>query len=59
MRPAHTIARFRKDESGASMVEYGVAELVVAAIGAGAMTALGGPASASITAACATLGVPC
>ena len=47
------------DESGASMVEYGVAVLVVAAIGVGTMTILGGTASTSVTAACATFGVAC
>ena len=59
MKPAHIFARFRTDESGASMVEYGVAVLVVAATGVGAITVLGGTASTSITAACATLGVAC
>ena len=59
MMPAHIFARFCRDESGASMVEYGVAVLVVVAIGVGAMTVLGGTASTSIAAACTTLGVVC
>lgn len=46
------LAHFRKNESGASMVEYGVALLVVASIGAGAMTILGGEVDANVTAAC-------
>ncbi len=35
MKLAKLISRFRKSESGASMVEYGVALLVVSAIGIG------------------------
>ena len=53
------LARFQKDEDGASMVEYGVALLVVAAIGIGAMTILGGQVAANVTAACAAFGVIC
>ena len=59
MKPARVCSRFWKDESGASMVEYGVAVLVVAAIGVGTMTILGGTASTGVTAACATFGVAC
>lgn len=43
---------FKKDESGASMVEYGVALLVVAAIGIGLMNTLGTVTSANVQAAC-------
>jgi Flp pilus assembly pilin Flp len=46
------IARFRKSESGASMVEYGMALLVIAAIGAAAMTTLGGAVAANVGTAC-------
>ena len=59
MRLANILLHFHNEEAGASMVEYGVAVLVVAAIGAGAMTTLGGTASTSITSACAVLGAAC
>ena len=42
MKLLNILARFRKSESGASMVEYGVALLVVTAIGVAAMATLGG-----------------
>lgn len=47
---------FGADESGASMVEYGIALLVVAALGVGAMTILGGEVAANVTSACAAFG---
>ena len=59
MKLLNILARFRKDESGASMVEYGVALLVIAAIGVGAMTILGNAVSANVTAACTALSVVC
>lgn len=59
MKLLNILARFRKSESGASMVEYGVALLVIAAIGVGAMTTLGGAVSANVTSACTALGVVC
>ncbi|MCK0104209.1 Flp family type IVb pilin [Pseudohalocynthiibacter sp. F2068] len=54
-----TVKSFCKDESGASMVEYGVALLVVSAIGVTAMTTLGGGVSANVTTACTAIGVTC
>ena len=51
--------KFAKDESGAAMVEYGVALMVVAAIGATAMSTLGGGVSANVTSACSAIGVVC
>lgn len=53
------VARFNKDESGASMVEYGVALLVVVAIGVTAMSVLGGGVYANIQTACAMFGLSC
>jgi Flp pilus assembly pilin Flp len=52
-------ARFLNDEDGASMVEYGVALLVVAAIGVTAMTLLGGAVLANVQTACAAFGIVC
>ena len=43
---------FAKKEDGASMVEYGLALLVVAGIGVTAMQALGTNTSANVDAAC-------
>jgi Flp pilus assembly pilin Flp len=40
------VSRFSKEESGAAMVEYAVALLVVTAIGIGVMSAIGGNAGA-------------
>lgn len=48
-------ARFAKDESGAAMVEYAVALLVVTAIGIATMTAIGGNASQLTSATCVGL----
>lgn len=59
MKLVKLVNRFCKEESGASMVEYGVALLVVAAIGATAMTTLGGAISTNLTAACTAIGVTC
>ncbi len=39
---AKHLSRVLKDEAGATLVEYGVALLVVIIVGAGAITALGG-----------------
>ena len=50
------VKRFIKEDSGASMVEYGVALLVVAAIGVGAMSFLGGQVDANVQTACDALG---
>ncbi len=49
------VGRFRRDEDGASMVEYAVALLVVTAIGVTAMSALGDAAEANVN--CATAAV--
>jgi pilus assembly protein Flp/PilA len=49
------VSRFSKEESGAAMVEYAVALLVVTAIGIGTMTAIGGNASALTDATCTGL----
>ncbi len=46
---------FLKNESGASMVEYAVALLVVTGIGVGIMTQLGDEVDTKVTDACATL----
>lgn len=56
MKLLKILARFRKSESGASMVEYGVALLVVTAIGVTAMTVLGGLVDAQVDGAITTLG---
>ena len=50
---------FITDECGASMVEYGVALMIVVTIGTTAMSVLGGGVSAQVTSACATIGTPC
>lgn len=53
----HTaINRFLKDESGASMVEYGVALLVVAAVGVTAMNTLGTVTQGAVSTACTAMG---
>ncbi len=52
-----TVKHFVKDESGASMVEYGVALLVVVAIGVTLMTALGDGVAANVALACEAIGV--
>ena len=54
-----TVKHFSKDECGASMVEYGVALMIVVTIGTTAMSVLGGGVSAQVTSACATIGTPC
>lgn len=50
-----SIARFSKEESGAAMVEYAVALLVVTGIGIGAMATIGADAGALVGDACSTL----
>lgn len=49
------LKRFLSNESGASMVEYGVALLVVTAIGISAMSILGGEVAGNVGQACDTL----
>jgi pilus assembly protein Flp/PilA len=46
------LKKFVGDESGASMVEYGLALLVVTGIGVGAMQALGTNTGTIVTGAC-------
>ena len=50
---------FIKDDSGAAIVEYGLALLVVAAIAAGAFTALGTTTNTNVQAACTAVGATC
>ncbi|MBU3261950.1 Flp family type IVb pilin [Roseovarius sp. PS-C2] len=47
---------FVKDESGAAIVEYGLALLVVASITVGAFQYLGNTTDTNVTGACAALG---
>ncbi|WP_235216115.1 Flp family type IVb pilin [Ruegeria halocynthiae] len=48
--------KFVKEESGAAIVEYGLALLVVASIAVGAFTYLGTETNNNVTAACTALG---
>lgn len=48
--------RFIRDESGAAIVEYGLALLVVASIAVGAFSYLGTETNNNVTAACTALG---
>ena len=47
---------FAKDESGAAIVEYGLALLVVASITAGAFTYLGTETNSNVSDACLAVG---
>ena len=49
------IKRFKKEESGAAMVEYAIALLVAAAIGTATFTTMGTQAATNATAACGAL----
>lgn len=49
------LKKFAKDESGAAIVEYGLALMVVAAIGATAFTTLGGYVNDNVDEACAAM----
>ena len=49
------IKRFKKEESGAAMVEYAIALVVAAAIGVGTFTTMGDQAAENATAACGAL----
>ncbi len=55
MRMFKALRGFTKDESGASMVEYGLALLVVAGIGVTAMNALGTGTKGNVDAACSVV----
>ncbi|MAQ83443.1 MAG: Flp family type IVb pilin [Maritimibacter sp.] len=59
MKIVKKIKLFSKDESGAAIVEYGLALLVVASIGVGAFSALGTTTDANVDAACAAVGATC
>lgn len=59
MTPVRILLRFRGDEAGASMVEYGVALLVIIAIGTAGMTALGSAVFLGISDACSATGTSC
>ena len=48
--------RFSRDESGAAIVEYGLALLVVGSIAVGAFTFLGTTTNTNVQGACAALG---
>ena len=50
------LKKFVKEESGAAIVEYGLALLVVASIAVGAFTYLGDQTDAHVTGACKALG---
>ena len=50
------LKKFIKEESGAAIVEYGLALLVVASITVGAFQYLGTTTDANVTGACAALG---
>ena len=47
---------FRKSESGATLVEYGVALLLAIVLGGGALVALANQTGVNMTAACTELG---
>ncbi|MBO6852180.1 MAG: Flp family type IVb pilin [Marivivens sp.] len=49
------MSRFRRDESGATIVEYGVALLIVIAIGTVTIGAIGGEVSSIFSSALAML----
>ena len=50
------IFKFLKDDSGAAIVEYGLALLVVGSIAVGAFTFLGTTTAGNIDSACQALG---
>ncbi len=49
-----SLKAFLRTESGASMVEYGMAILVISSIGVLGMTTLGGVSRSQVDTACAT-----
>ena len=53
------LKRFSKDESGAAIVEYGLALLVVAGIAVGAFGALGTTTNTNVGSACTAIGATC
>lgn len=52
MKLLKAMKRFSKDESGAAIVEYGIALLVVGALGVGVFQTIGDATSDSVDAAC-------
>lgn len=50
------LSKFIRNESGAAIVEYGLALLVVGSIAVGAFTFLGTTTNTNVTGACAALG---
>ena len=59
IRLSDIASRFFQDETGASMVEYGIALFVIIAIGAAVMTLLGGAVASQISNTCTVLGFFC
>ena len=53
------IKKFVKDDSGAAIVEYGLALLVVGALGVGAFQALGSQTATNVAGACTAIGTSC
>ncbi len=51
--------KFAKNESGAAIVEYGLALLVVASIAVGAFSALGTTTNTNVSSACSAIGATC
>lgn len=52
-------ARFRKDEKGVTLVEYGIALTLAVAVGTGALAALGGAVDGEMDAACGVMSATC
>lgn len=55
MRILESIRSFVAEQSGASMVEYGVALIVVVAIGVVAMNGLGGKVKSNVETSCSVI----
>ena len=53
------LKKFVRDESGAAIVEYGLALLVVAGIAVGAFGALGTTTNTNVQSACTAVGATC
>ena len=53
------LKKFLKNESGAAIVEYGLALLVVAGIAVGAFNALGTTTNTNVQSACDAVGAVC
>ncbi len=59
MKPLRKLAHLVAEDSGAAMVEYGIALVVVATLGTGAVSFLADAASANMTSSCIALGTSC